>query len=599
MEKNTVWAIVLSTIVLVAFMFFQTIFFPSSNKESSTVETVTESTVVPENEIVQNDSIVPEISSDIQQAETQQEEVAIPEQTYTISTEKVKVVFSNKGGDIISYQLLEHATGTEFIEMADNISNTNRAFALSFGGTNNAIINETFNTKLINDTSIGFYKNFSVKNNDGTVGTFTLVKQYTFEPEDYMFRLDIQILGEDNMSSLNVDGIAYTLRTSPQIGPHYDSKNRYENRTFMSYTNDKKKKQILSSGQTKVYDKTYTWTGIAGKYFSTLVVPVTPTSMTGAFYSSLVEVDDYQNSQVMLTRTAISEKDTKDTYYVYIGPRTEKELAIYNKAVENPWGLADLRLNDSLDSTGILSWLEIFLKWCMELIYKLIPNWGVAIIIMTVLLKAVLFPLTKKSSVSSLKMQEIQPRMTELQTKYKEQPDKLNAEMAKLYKETGYNPMSGCLPLLIQFPLIFAMYNLFNNYFEFRGAMFIPGWIPDLSVGDSVLTFGFNIPILGNELRILPIIYVFSQLLYGKLTQNATAGQNATSMKLMMYGMPLFFFFIFYNAPSGLLLYWTVSNVLQLFQQMIINKIMKAKKEEMALSKGSETPVFVPKKKKK
>jgi YidC/Oxa1 family membrane protein insertase len=192
-------------------------------------------------------------------------------------------------------------------------------------------------------------------------------------------------------------------------------------------------------------------------------------------------------------------------------------------------------------------------------------------------------------------MQELQPQMKEIQDKYKDTPEKMNVELNKFYKAAGYNPMSGCLPLLIQFPLIIAMFNLFNNYFEFRGASFIPGWIPDLSVGDSVMGFPFTVPFLGwDQLRILPVIYVISQLLFGKVTPQAGGGSNG-QMKMMMYGMPVFFFFIFYNAPSGLLLYWTTSNMLQLVQQVIINKMM-GKKKNLAVPKPA---IFVPRKKKR
>ena len=320
--------------------------------------------------------------------------------------------------------------------------------------------------------------------------------------------------------------------------------------------------------------------------------------MLDVVFSTEIEVNDYANAQVMLTRKAIMESSTKDSYYFYVGPRTEKNLKIYNNSQDNPWGLSNMKLNESLQSSGILSWLESILKFCMELIYKIIPNWGVSIIILTIIIKFLLFPLTKKSSMGTLKMQELQPQIKEIQDKYKDQPDKLNMEMSKLYKESGYNPLSGCLPLLLQFPLIFAMYNLFNNYFEFRGAMFIPGWIPDLSIGDIVPLPG-NIPVLGSQIHLLPVIYLASQLIFGKVTQSsAAAGGNNTQMKIMMYGMPIMFFFIFYNAPAGLLLYWTVSNVLQLFQQMFINKMMQAKRAEMALNKAAEKKVFVPRKKK-
>ncbi|MBR0101699.1 MAG: membrane protein insertase YidC, partial [Treponema sp.] len=208
-----------------------------------------------------------------------------------------------------------------------------------------------------------------------------------------------------------------------------------------------------------------------------------------------------------------------------------------------------------------------------------IPNWGVSIIILTILLKLALFPLTKKSLEGTQKMSKVQPKMKEIQDKYKSDPQKMQQETAKLYKEIGYNPMSGCLPLVFQFVILWSMYHLFNNYFEFRGASFIPGWINDLSSTDNVCTFGFSIPWLGNELHILPIIYLISQLLFGKITQNGgtSVGQSGGQMKMMMYGMPILFFFLFYSAPSGLLLYWTVSNIFQLGQQLFINYRMKNK----------------------
>jgi YidC/Oxa1 family membrane protein insertase len=181
-------------------------------------------------------------------------------------------------------------------------------------------------------------------------------------------------------------------------------------------------------------------------------------------------------------------------------------------------------------------------------------------------------------------MQELQPKLQELQAKYKGNPQRLNQEMAEFYKREGYNPMSGCLPMLIQFPLFIAMYNLFNNHFDLRGASFIAGWIGDLSLPESVINFGsFRLPLVGwSDLRALPIVYLASQLLYGKFTQTPQTGQNANQMKLMMYGMPIMFFFVLYDVPSGLLLYWIVSNVLTIIQQAIINDMLKKHKLKIA-----------------
>lgn len=587
MEKNTLIAIVLSTIVLIGFTVLQTVIYPPPATEQVIVEE--------EIPVAAEKSVKEEVLSSSLAMAYPEVEGELTEEEIIIVTNRAKITLSNRGGDVIGYELLEHLDGESGVEMADNVSERNRAFSVSFGGPENGIIQDLFHVKKIDDYTVGFYKTYQ---DSKSGGTYIFAKQYTFKPDDYMFKLDITVEGAGGMNGLSFGDAAYTIRTSPQIGPYFNAKtNKYENRTFMSFDGNKKKKQILGAGKIEVYDKEYTWTGVGGKYFEILGIPVQPGSMMDVEYSTEVEVNDYANAQVLMTRKAIMEASTQDSYYFYVGPRTEKDLKIYNSAEDNPWGLSGLKLNESLESTGILSWLETILKWCMELIYKVIPNWGVSIIILTILIKILLFPLTKKSSMGTLKMQEIQPRMQELQEKYRDQPEKLNMEMSKLYKETGYNPLSGCLPLLIQFPLIFAMYNLFNNYFEFRGAMFIPGWIPDLSVGD-IVPLPVTLPIVGNQLHLLPVIYLASQLLFGKITQASATGSNSTQMKIMMYGMPIMFFFIFYNAPAGLLLYWTVSNVLQLFQQMMINKMMKAKRAEMELNKVAEKKVFVPRKKK-
>ncbi len=574
MEKNTMWAIGLSTVVLVGFMALQTYLYPN-NVQPQAVEQAAEITQQSDEQTLVNE--IPELKSVY---ETDTSSQLISEQKFTITTDLVNVVFTNRGGDIVSYELLKQRdsdTGRG-IEMADNVTEANTAFSLTLGKYSNKIIDQVFETKQFDDKTIGFYKTFTVSNADGTTSNFTLVKKYTFKDGDYAFKLDVTIDGDESFKGLDFNGTSYVIRTSPQVGPHFDPKvNRYESRTFISYSDGKKKKNNLSSGKTSVYDRPFTWAALAGKYFEIIAYPVDSTKIAGAEYNTLVQTRDYANAQISIARKAITEKRVNDTYYFYVGPRNEKELNSYNIAEKNKWQLGGVHFNESLQTSGILSPIEAILKIIMELIHKVLPNWGLAIILMTVLLKLVLYPVTKKSLMGTQKMSVLQPRMQALQEKYKENPQKLQQETAKLYKEVGYNPMSGCLPMLIQFIILFAMYNLFNNYFEFRGSEFIHGWIDDLSVGDSVYTLSFNLPLFGNQLRALPVIYVVSQLLFGKVTGNGgtTAGQAANQMKMMMYGMPIMFFFLFYNAPSGLLLYWTVSNLIQLVQQLWINRIMK------------------------
>ena len=596
MDKNTIWAIVLSTLVLVGFLFVEYVYVMPKQQERQQ-QLLAEQ----EESKAQEESLVSTAPASLL-APDEETSSSIKEEEYTLTTNKLKVVFTNRGGDIISYTLLEHLdknTGVG-VEMVDNVTSNNRAFSLGFGGNNAPCVNDIFKTKVEDVISpagqkegevIYFYKDFLSANNR----RFRLIKRYEFKNDDYVFQLGIEISSLDGKGGLDFDGSAYSLRTPPQIGPHYDKTDRYEVRQYLALNGNKK---VNPSFTSRTYDKEWEWAGVAGKYFAVLVKPSDIATMSTQVRCANDEVNGYQNSQVYLTRKSIEEDKTisQDTYYVYVGPRREKELIKYNLADKNSWGLLNAKFNQALYNSTFLSlpFVETFIKWSLEMIYKLVKNWGVAIIVLTILIRIVLFPLSKSSAMGSLKMQQIQPKMMEIQEKYKnsKSPDsqqKLAEKTQKLYKEAGYNPASGCLPMIIQMFILFAMYSVFNNYFEFRGASFIPGWIDDLSIGESVWSWNVHIPLISsftqNKLRVLPFIYLISQLLNGKITQYGGAGgmggQQATQMKMMMYGMPIMFFFVLYNVPSGLIIYWTISNIFQMGQQIIINKAMQSKREEI------------------
>lgn len=578
MDRNTVLAIGLSTLVIIGGFTLQSKLFPSAPKgqETARVDSVKiEDSSSRELDPAAVESIT--VTSDLPSDSTEKTTATEKEETYVIETDLVRVTFTNRGGDIVSYQLKDHLDKGVPVEMADGTANGNRAFSILLGGANGTPVDQLFSVKRISDTEIGFFRPMTVRKADGSEARFTLVKQYRFVPGEYLFELKVTVDGDRDLAGLSFGDASYTLRSSPRFGPDWDVKqDKYEYRKYFHLLNGKKKTVTVNQGQSKAVSDKFTWTAVAGKYFTIVALP--ENFIQGVSYSSSLASDGNANSQLMLVHQPIEGSRNTDVWRFYVGPRTDKQLAKYNIAVNNEFKIGDAKINEMVESSGILAPLEWLLKWFMELFYKLVPNWGVSIILMTILMRVVIFPLTKKSSEATHKMQEHAPKMQEIQEKYRGNPQKLNEELAKFYKESGYNPLSGCLPLLIQFPLIFAMYNLFNNYFEFRGALFIPGWIPDLSRGDSVMLFPFSLPFLGDNLRILPIIYVVSQLLFGKVTQTPTGNQQNSSMKFMMYGMPLVFFFLFYNAPAGLLLYWTFSNILTLGQQIIINRMMESRR---------------------
>jgi YidC/Oxa1 family membrane protein insertase len=168
-------------------------------------------------------------------------------------------------------------------------------------------------------------------------------------------------------------------------------------------------------------------------------------------------------------------------------------------------------------------------------------------------------------------MAQLQPQIEELRNKFKGKPERLNQATMELYKREKVNPIGGCLPMLLQMPIFFALYTVLMEHFDLRGAAFIVPWISDLSAPERFLPLGFELPLLGwSDLRLLPFLMLGTTFLQTKIMPTAQTG-SANQMRMITYAMPVVFFFILYNLASGLVLYWTVQNILTVVQQLYIN----------------------------
>jgi YidC/Oxa1 family membrane protein insertase len=216
----------------------------------------------------------------------------------------------------------------------------------------------------------------------------------------------------------------------------------------------------------------------------------------------------------------------------------------------------------------LLSALRLFHQWTR--------NWGVAIILLTLLINAILFPLTKKSVVSMHQMKKIQPHMQKLKELHKDNPQKLNKEMMELYKKYNVNPLSGCLPLLLQMPVFISLYQGLIRSIELKGAHFL--WVKDLSRPDAV-PLPFSLPFIGASINILPLIMIGMMVVQQKISQGAQTAalsdEQASQQKMMMAVFPLVFGFLFYNMPAGLVLYWLTNTILMTTEQKILGKRME------------------------
>jgi YidC/Oxa1 family membrane protein insertase len=223
-----------------------------------------------------------------------------------------------------------------------------------------------------------------------------------------------------------------------------------------------------------------------------------------------------------------------------------------------------------LDRIMNFGWLPIqpfsrSVLWLLKKLHLLGLNYGIILILFAFMIRIITGPLTKKSHQSTQKMQTIQPQLKKIQEKYKNDSQKLNKEMMNLYKDKGVNPVGGCLPMIIQMPLLFSLFIVFRSTIEFRGAPFF-GWISNLSQPDTIFNLPFNIPIYGDQIAFLPIILGISMF----MTQRLSMATMDKSQKPMMYMMSAFFFLLFNSFPSGLNLYYTVYNFLSYQQQKSI-----------------------------
>ncbi|MCB2198462.1 membrane protein insertase YidC [bacterium] len=222
----------------------------------------------------------------------------------------------------------------------------------------------------------------------------------------------------------------------------------------------------------------------------------------------------------------------------------------------------------SLEETMSWGWkiIEPFSKgiyWILVWLHTFIPNYGVVLIIFSIAIKVVVWPLTHKSQQSMKRMQMLQPVMKDLQAKHKDNPQKMQQEVMGLYKKYKVNPMGGCWPVLLQMPLLYALFIVFRSTIELRGQPFI-FWINDLSMPDALITFPFHIPLYGDHLAVLPIVMAISTYLQSKTTM------TDPNQKAMLYMMPIMFIFLFNNFPSGLTLYYTLFNLLSWAQTKLI-----------------------------
>ena len=589
MDKKSLLAVVLVMLVIMITMMIQSNLF--SGNQNTVSSQNTETTVQENTTAAEYDA-----SAEAQEIAAAEEQGIVAITTTQKSSEKFyfetdfyQIEFDPAGASISSLMLKNHKSADgEQIDMIFKGENGHNAFLLYWGDDYKNPILDTFSY-----TVEGMKVIFSNEYKDAYGNRFTLIKTYEFKNGEYLFAVTVDIVGDSNFKGIGENGYAYTLSFEPQVGPSFTQmkNNNYDYRRVYiegHNKNGKLKKSLVKFNNGSYYTlDTLKWFSVTSKYF-TVVGMAKDTNTLYKYFAIETKGGEIAQTDSLYFARPETYSSSSDTIYFYAGPQLKQYIGTYYSGMNNSWGLSDTYLENAMESGSVFGWLENILKWMLTMLYKVIPNYGVGIILLTIIIKILLWPLSRKSAASTAKMSALQPKMQELQAKYKDNPQRLNQETAELYKREGVSPLGGCLPMLLQFPILIAMYGLLNKHFELRGAMFIPGWIPDLSVPETVLTLGFNIPLLGNEIHLLPILYTVSMIFSMKITQmQSTSPSQGKGMQFfMMYGMPILFFFVLYSAPSGLLLYWMAQNLLSMGQQFYTNN--KLKKNPHAFDKKGQ-----------
>ncbi len=383
-------------------------------------------------------------------------------------------------------------------------------------------------------------------------GGLVLTRTLVFHADSYVIDLSYQV--ENTGAEAARISPALSLNSTPFA--HGSSTSRYLFSGPASYVDQKlvqvKTKKLAEGPQ--VLQGQVSWTGYEDNYFINAVIPLTE----GTHMVTIGGSADMVRTVVSEGTVSLEPKGTATyTYKMYFGP---KKLTILKT------------VNYDLAKAINFGWFDVLAKpmlWLLNFFYGYIGNYGIAIILVTILIKGSFWPITQKGMKSMKNMQKLQPKVAKLKEKYKDDPTKMNQEMMAMYKTYKVNPIGGCLPMIIQIPFFFALYRVLMAAIELRHAPFML-WINDLSAPDRLMV-GFDIPYI-HGIPVLTLLMGASMYLQQKMTPTTA---DPTQAKVMQF-LPVVFTFMFLNFASGLVLYWFVNNLLSILQQQLINRQVKA-----------------------
>ena len=403
---------------------------------------------------------------------------------------------------------------------------------------------------------------FSLKIDDGK----EILKSYTFRGSGYEIASNIELVGMNNIVSNNEydivwnNGLRFVEKNTVDEGSSSNSSVYYGDEQVIVDAPSDNKETVREDFNGRV-----DWIAVRNKYFAAIIIPKEPSVINGAYLEGNSEARPNEGvAEFYNIRLSLPFKNTdyeKQSFKLYLGPVDYNTLKGLGNNLE---ALVDFGSFFGLKFI-VRPIAEFVLLPLFNFLHNFIPNYGFVIVVFSIIIKIVVYPLTKQSYQSMKKMSLLQPKIAEIKEKYKDDQQKTSTETMKLYKTYGINPAGGCLPMLLQMPIFVALWGMFRTAIELRQQPFIL-WIKDLSQPDIIYDLGFKLPMFGiQEISGLAILMGVTTFIQQKMTMKDPKQQA------MVYVMPVFLTILFMTFPSGLNLYYFLFNLLSIAQQQYIN----------------------------
>ena len=495
-----------------------------------------------------------------------------PRRLVTVLTDRYLATFSTQGGTPVSFKLRGY-NRSESDEPVELVSDSTGALALGVLPSRG----DYLDTRTLSFTPVVDGQPFAgdtlrIEDGEGDirfeapVGSGALRLVYGFHHDSYDVDFRVETPGTDLLSQ----GGGYELIWNGAIPPA-EADRRGETTqagAFLRYGGDTESLVLKEPGELE--DEAVTgpvdWVAVKTKFFIAAVIPETETAgaKITAAQTGEADVADGTFAQDYSAHLEMPRQGPGGAaaFTLYLGPLELNRLAdygLYDTVDFGAWVGFVIRPIAQYVVAPVFSFLSSFL-----------PNYGLVILLFATLVKLLLWPLTAVSYRNAAKMRELAPQLTAVKEKYGDDPQKQQQATMQVYKTAGVNPLGGCLPMLLQYPLLIALWRFFQSTLVLRGESFL--WAADLSAPDPVLNLPFTIPFVGNFLSGFTILMVVSMVVSMKLSMSSASGAGAGQQKVLMYLMPVMFFVFFNRFPSGLSLYYLAFNILSIVQQRLINK---------------------------